>query len=204
MDGLAIINKKDGYRTVETFFMNVKGEKIPFPVNLYANSCWDIRPLRCGLRAFQNHDRKWGFVDENQKVVFEPKWDMVRNFSEGYAWVFEKDKESFSNKYKVSLIDTKGNIVYDIPSMDVYGNIATSNDLGDVNDGIYYVRKDNGEVALFKLPKKQIATVSDASSFHNGVALVLVKEQSHSYVVAVDKDLKGLQHTPVMMTKDIT
>lgn len=196
MDGLAIINKKDGYRTVETFFMNVKGEKIPSPVNLYANSCWDIRPLRCGLRAFQNHDRKWGFVDENQKVVFEPKWDMVRNFSEGYAWVFEKDKESFSNKYKVSLIDTKGNIVYDIPSMDVYGNIATSNDLGDVNDGIYYVRKDNGEVALFKLPKKQIATVSDASSFHNGVALVLVKEQSHSYVVAVDKDLKRIAAYP--------
>ena len=71
--------------------------------------------------------------------------------------------------------------------MDVCGNIATSNDLGDVNDGIYYVRKDNEEVALFKLPKKQIATVSEASSFHNGVALVLVKEQSHSYVVAVDK-----------------
>ena len=114
--------------------MDVNGERLPSPAGLTATYGRDIRPMRCGLRAFKSN-KKWGFVDENLKVVIDPKWDEARNFSEDYAWVFEKDKDSFFNQYKASLIDTKGNVVCEIPSIDINSNILTSNALGDVHDG---------------------------------------------------------------------
>lgn len=195
VDGLAIVQKKEGYRLVETFFMNVNGEKLPSPENLSANYSDDIRPLKCGLRAFQSN-RKWGFVDENLKVVLPPKWDAVRNFSEGYAWVFEKDKDSFFDQYKASLIDTKGNVICEIPSIESGGNILKSNTLGDVHDGRYFVSTKDDEVAYYKLPKTQIGSAERASSFHKGVALVGVQKDTHGYVLAVDKDFKQLAAYP--------
>lgn len=195
VDGLAIVQKKENYRIVETFFMNVNGEKLPSPAGLSATYGRDIRPLKCGLRAFKSN-KKWGFVDENLKVVIEPKWDEARNFSEDYAWVFEKDKDSFFNQYKASLIDTKGNVVCEIPSIDINSNILTSNALGDVHDGRYYVSEKDDEVTYYKLSKTKIGSAERASSFHNGVALIGTQQDTHSYVIAVDKDFKHLATYP--------
>ena len=195
VDGLAIVQKKENYRIVETFFMNVNGEKLPSPAGLSATYGRDIRPLKCGLRAFKSN-KKWGFVDENLKVVIEPKWDEVRNFSEDHAWVFEKDKDSFFNQYKASLIDTKGNVVCEIPSIDINSNILTSNALGDVHDGRYYVSEKEDEVTYYNLTKTKIGSAERASSFHNGVALIGTQQDTHSYVVAVDKDFKNLATYP--------
>lgn len=195
VDGLAIVQKKEGYSLMETFFMNVNGEKLPSPAGLSATYGRDIRPLKCGLRAFKSN-RKWGFVDENLKVVIEPKWDEVRNFSESYAWVFEKDKDSFFNKYKATLIDTKGNVVCEIPSIDMNGSILTCNALGDVHDGRYYVSLEDDKVTYYQLTKTEIGSGERASSFHHGVALVGVQQDTHGYVLAVDKDFKRLATYP--------
>lgn len=195
VDGLAIVQKKEGYSIKETFFMDVNGERLPSPAGLTATYGRDIRPMRCGLRAFKSN-KKWGFVDENLKVVIDPKWDEARNFSEDYAWVFEKDKDSFFNQYKASLIDAKGNVVCEIPSIAINSNILTSNALGDVHDGRYYVSEKDDEVTYYKLPNTKIGSAERASSFHNGVALIGTQQDTHGYVIAVDKDFKYLATYP--------
>jgi len=86
VDGLAAVTKKQGYTEMGNFFINTRGEKMPSPSNLYFGYDGEkTRALRCGLRAFETKDHKWGYMDEKCQVVLQPQWDKVRDFSEGYA-----------------------------------------------------------------------------------------------------------------------
>lgn len=40
-----------------------------------------------GLARFQNSENLWGFINMNGEIVVKPRYDFVRNFSEGLAYV---------------------------------------------------------------------------------------------------------------------
>lgn len=64
VDGLAAVTKKQGYTEMGNFFINTRGEKMPSPSNLYFGYDGEkTRALRCGLRAFETKDHKWGYMD---------------------------------------------------------------------------------------------------------------------------------------------
>jgi len=46
---------------------------------------------------------KWGFIDKTGKVVVEPRYDLIDEFNDGYAAVFQGSKMGF--------IDLTGNLV---------------------------------------------------------------------------------------------
>lgn len=85
VDGLAIVKKMQGSRTLTTFYMDTQGRQVPSPAKLYGNYRSDMRSLSCGMRAFCTTDQKWGFMDAQNRVVKPAVWDKVRDFSEGYA-----------------------------------------------------------------------------------------------------------------------
>jgi len=45
-----------------------------------------------GLARFQNAENLWGFINKDGKVVIKPRYDFVRNFSEGLAMVERYNK----------------------------------------------------------------------------------------------------------------
>ena len=82
---------------------------MPSPSNLYFG--YDVsktRALRCGLRAFETKDHKWGYMDEKCQVVLQPQWDKVRDFSEGYAWTFKRNTSD--GTHTATLIDKTGRL----------------------------------------------------------------------------------------------
>lgn len=97
-EGLAWVVKEDGYPTA----IDTKGK-----VQIEAK---DARCVRCfseGLAAFAVQDKPhqylWGFMNTSGKVVIEPQFRRVGNFSDGLAAV----ETDFGWNY----IDTKGNVV---------------------------------------------------------------------------------------------
>lgn len=68
---------------------------------------WDnkrINRFSCGLAAFQNHMKKWGFYDSKGKKIVSAKYDYVHDFKEGIA-VVEKE---INGKYLCGCINTDG------------------------------------------------------------------------------------------------
>lgn len=103
-EGYAAVCKddKDEWGFVEKWgFVNTKGEEI-VPCQ-YS----DVSPFSEGFAAVCK-DKKWGYVDTNGKeaipINIEAKF--VGNFSEGLAFVYKEDGNSFS------VIDTIGNTVF--------------------------------------------------------------------------------------------
>jgi hypothetical protein len=67
------------------------------------------QPFKDGLSRVKNIHNKIGFIDKNGNIAIEPNFDIVRNFSYGYAIVIEE----VGNNYKLSYIDKSGIIVSD-------------------------------------------------------------------------------------------
>ena len=59
-----------------------------------------------GLIAFKNNN-KWGFVNEEGKIVIEPQYDNAKSFSYGLAAVYSKGKWGFIDKNNEVVIDYK-------------------------------------------------------------------------------------------------
>lgn len=77
------------------------GDKIKGNVKDKAvSSVISLRPLSCGLRAYADLSGKWGFMDHQDRVVIEPRWDMVEEFEEGRAAVEQMGRQG--------LIDMRG------------------------------------------------------------------------------------------------
>ena len=57
-----------------------------------------------GLIAFKNNN-KWGFVNEEGKIVIEPQYDNAKSFSYGLAAVYSKGKWGFIDKNNEVVID---------------------------------------------------------------------------------------------------
>lgn len=76
-----------------------------------------------GLLFFQTISGKCGYLDTNGNVAIKPLYTLATNFSEGYALVVTGTDPDF----KISVIDTKGNKVFDmkpgeIPFFDTMNN----------------------------------------------------------------------------------
>lgn len=54
--------------------------------------------------AFKNNN-KWGFVNEEGKIVIEPQYDNAKSFSYGLAAVYSKGKWGFIDKNNEVVID---------------------------------------------------------------------------------------------------
>ncbi|MFA7616314.1 MAG: WG repeat-containing protein [Moheibacter sp.] len=63
------------------------------------------------LYEFQNEDGKYGFINSQGKIIIEPKYLIVNDFSDGLSFV---SKEVIKNDYKWVCIDTLGNEIFDI------------------------------------------------------------------------------------------
>lgn len=91
VDGVAMVQAVDSEYVPSRFFINTKGEMIwphlkEVGRKLSTLPTYPVRPLRENRRAFKKGD-KWGFLDKNGKVVIEPQFVNVRDFSEEYAGV---------------------------------------------------------------------------------------------------------------------
>lgn len=83
----------------ESYIYDLKG-------NLKLKGISDFRILKNGLFAFKKDD-KWGFMEENLKVVIPPLWERVSNFNDyGYSIVNFKDLK------RLAVIDRKGKYVF--------------------------------------------------------------------------------------------
>ncbi len=109
-DGLAAVSLDNSY----IFYINKKGKKV-FELKDYKGKVIELAGNFVeGLAVFETEEDKWGFIDENGKVVISPDYYEVNNFSEGIALVAKKeykDKDSLESEIKFGFIDKKGNTV---------------------------------------------------------------------------------------------
>lgn len=187
VDGLAAVTKvADGYRELGSFFINTNGEKMASPANLYFGYGDDItRPLRCGMRAFETKDHKWGFMNEKCQVVMQPQWDGVRDFSEDHAWTFKRNS---NGNYTATLIDKSGKVIKSVPEFSAQEKLNKTHMIGDVCDGKYYVYADDSDThtTYYNLKGNVLATTHGGTSFYYGHALVCGKYETWEHIFAVD------------------
>lgn len=194
VDGLAIVKKMQGSRTLTTFYMDTQGRQVPSPAKLYGNYRSDMRSLSCGMRAFCTTDQKWGFMDAQNRVVKPAVWDKVRDFSEGYAWVFKGNGEMFNISYTAQLIDKTGKVIRTVEGFECTEDAAYTYGIGDVSNGIYYVYdNDNNKVSYYDLSGRKLATVRGGTTFYKGHAMLILK-QAHTIVVVVDTKFRPLAY----------
>ena len=87
-DGLAVASTGP-YN--ERFYINDRGQKV-YPHIKLAKSGLDFKnyPLTEGTRRlFKGDNNKFGYMDATGRVVIEPKYEKARNFSSGYALVYD-------------------------------------------------------------------------------------------------------------------
>lgn len=188
VDGLAYVTKMQGYQELGNFFINTRGEKFPSPTNLIFGYGCEGKPraLKCGLRAFQVRGHKWGFMDEKGQVVIQPRWDKVRDFSEGYAWTFVRNEGS--GNYTATLIDCTGKTVLTTSVVSTQFDLSETYVIGDVRDGKYYVYSDGSEptTTYYDLKGRKLAVSYGGTSFYEGHALVRGIKDSWDRVFSVD------------------
>ncbi len=103
-DGIAAGRKKKGDWGSEPAFFDRNGQPVLKDIvkGLGPYAELKVRKIHEGLRAVQAD--KWGFVDPSGRIVVEPRYNRVSDFSEGYALV-----SSGQNKFGV--IDRTGAVV---------------------------------------------------------------------------------------------
>ena len=111
---------------------------------------------------------KYGFIDASGRVVIEPVWDKVNDFSEGFAVVKGGD---YQRGYKYGFIDTSGKVVFMVTNAYVY----------DFHEGLArfrYNTKDSYGITGFvdKTFNVVIEPIfSDATNFSEGYSLIAKK-----------------------------
>lgn len=98
-----IINKKGDY--VLSFLDGTYSENSLF-LNSHIFDCYDIYPENEGLRIFMKNG-KFGYLDMDNKIVIEAKFNEATDFSDGLAAVAVKD----GNQLFWGYIDKTGNFV---------------------------------------------------------------------------------------------
>lgn len=197
VDGLAAVTKKQGYTEMGNFFINTRGEKMPSPSNLYFGYDGEkTRALRCGLRAFETKDHKWGYMDEKCQVVLQPQWDKVRDFSEGYAWTFKRNTSD--GTHTATLIDKTGKVVQTVPSFSAMTSLSRTYMIGDVCDGKYYLYSNDSEptTTYYDLKGNALAISHGGTSFYEGHALVRGVKDTWDRILLVDDDFTVMDSYP--------
>ena len=146
VDGIGAMKRV--YRNPNTFdlayfyeFFNASGKvatEIPTQVSFYSYDLVAPSKLVDNRRALYAYElQKWGFMDENCKVVIDPIYDSAHDFSEGLAAV----RKVVDGEYRWGFIDTEGKEV--IP-------FKFSKEPGDFHDGFAYVQKRSGRYTFLK------------------------------------------------------
>ncbi len=158
----------------ENVYMNTKGEivfkNLSEPHTM--EKLKEVRPMCDSLVAYYSYSKKlWGFRDVKGKAVIAPQYLEVHDFSEGMAAVKVQmdggaDKWGYVDKTGVFVIQP-----------------AYSNEPGDFNDGLSYVRnKENRCFYIDKSGKILSPAYNSATNFHNGTAFVK-DENWEGYVI---------------------
>lgn len=126
-----------------------------------------------GLSKFANYKvGKYGFIDKSGKMVIEPKYDHLNDFSEGYA--------SFGNSDRMyGFINTKGEVV--IPA--VYSNLPYS-----FNSGLAKVMSKDNLFGFINTKNKLIipAKYKYATNFYKNHALV--RESTGTPILLINQE----------------
>ena len=122
----------------------------------------EARPLCDGLSAFYSYSKqKWGFRDANGKLIHQPIYSDVKDFSEGLAAVCYELKEGGK---KWGFIDPEGNWVIDA---------KFRNEPGSFKNGYARVKDSEGKYFFINKEGKIITKAFDfATDFHNGLAYI--------------------------------
>lgn len=96
-NGIMLASNKEGTYTIYNNKLEEKANVTCSEIGKTSNN---------GLIAFKNNN-KWGFVNEEGKVVIEPQYDNAKSFSYGLAAVYSKGKWGFIDKNNEVVIDYK-------------------------------------------------------------------------------------------------
>lgn len=174
----------------ENVYMNTKGEivfkNLSEPHTM--EELKEVRPMCDSLVAYYSYSKKlWGFRNVKGKAVIAPQYLEVHDFSEGMAAVKVRmdggaDKWGYVDKTGVFVIQP-----------------AYSNEPGDFNDGLSYVRnKENRCFYIDKSGKILSPAYDSATNFHNGTAFVK-DENWEGY--AINTSFKVIAHLPQPIDK---
>ncbi len=116
---------------------------------------------------------KWGFVNQYGKIIIQPKYSFVTNFSEGLSFtvIQTRNNNSVYPDNSAFIITRDGNILATL-SKDLSSDIAQKNEF---HDGfIYYKSKKTGKYGYLNT-KGQVAiqpVYEEVGDFYNGKAFV--------------------------------
>lgn len=173
-DGVAVV-EETGKPFSKGFCIDTKGNKIWPQLSVNNTEVIKVGPLRDGLRLVEirrqeivNHSYKCetniGFIDNNGNWVIKPELRLAQDFKNGYSIVEDK-----KGNYKV--IDTKGNVVYEMGSSPKFGNYSDGYFIG-YSGGKYFYYDKNGDAKNGYIL---------ASPFHEGYAFVSDYDQFTGY-----------------------
>ncbi len=180
-----------GPKNFTSVYYNKLGQELSsYPVTTRQNDTaapWEretIRELQEGLRAYYDLGKKrWGFLDENGKIIIPARYLNVGDFSDGLALVqITKDNESYWG-----YIDRWGNIVIEA---------KFSNRPLPFSHGYAVVTKrDKTKCVIDKKGNIVLDNVRDMTQFYKGYAFLLT-EDAYYLVDTNFKKLKKVKYFP--------
>lgn len=98
--GLVYSDESENVRIIE----NKNFQKIGYPNTFNTNDYEEYYNNKeyYNVIPFQKND-KWGFINEKNEIVIEPKWDYVCRYVDGFAYVAVKNDKKNPNKEKHNL-----------------------------------------------------------------------------------------------------
>jgi len=151
-----------------------------------------IAPYSEGLAAVKLNGR-WGYIDENKKLVIPIRYRKVKPFSEGLAEVM--DSSSVAQGY----IDKTGKLI--IPFSKKYGG------MGDFHNGlakfvIINLYSDNDKFGFIDKTGKEITPLyDDIGTFSEGFAIVKLNGK-YGYIDETGKEVTPLKYDNVEIFHD--
>lgn len=185
VDGVAMVQEYSNNKR-NFFYIDVMGEKIyphlSEPLEGYRSHV-EIRPLKCGMRAFySNNAKKWGFIDEYGNVVIKPQFEAVRDFANDYAMVIVKDADSDG---RLVVIDKSGKTICQASEQSI-STMYYARNITDVSEnGIFAVSNGHGEDTHYYsvAPFKELYNINSGMNFVNGYAFMLADDSDTPIVV---------------------
>ena len=180
-DGYAIVVKKLNDTYAKCTYIDSKGREV-FPSVAQTVATLDpecperVRPFSDGLAAFRHiKKRRYGFIDKAGRIVCQPDFLEVQDFSEGMAAVKVED-----NGGRWGFIDTSGRMV--IPP-------KFSNEPYPFRDGKASVEKRDGSVVMIDKTGSVVGPVfKDIRNFYLGYAYA--QFEGKRYLDIVDENFE--------------
>lgn len=157
-DGLAVASTGP-YN--ERFYINDKGQKV-YPHIKLAKSNLDFKnyPLTEGTRRlFKSDNGKFGYMDATGRVVIQPQYEKARNFSGGYALVY--DYQNTGRKWWV--INMLGEKISEVP--DKYKSFSGTTVTSFINSTAMAHNDETDQVDIVNQLMQVKATYDKSSGF---------------------------------------